>query len=76
MEALRIEKTDLSQIEFAVRCGIPHRTYQRWIYGDTDARPTMPQLKAMSRLLGIKSIEDLPDDFGPPVRSQPIEEEE
>lgn len=64
LENLRIERTDLSQTEFAVRCGIPLRTYQRWISGETEARPTPRQWKAMMSLLRI-SVEQVPDDFGP-----------
>ena len=66
IEALRIEKTKLSQVEFAVRCGIPLRTYQRWVSGETESRPNLVQLKAICRELGIERVSDLPDTFGPP----------
>ncbi|MGB7519725.1 MAG: helix-turn-helix transcriptional regulator, partial [Spirulinaceae cyanobacterium] len=65
IEALRIKQTNLSQTEFAVKCGIPLRTYQRWIYGETEAKLTPTQWKAMIKLLDIQSFEDIPDDFGP-----------
>lgn len=65
METLRIERTQLSQAEFAVQCGIPLRTYQRWISGETEAKPTPRQWKAMMQLLHIESALDIPDDFGP-----------
>lgn len=65
IETLRIERTQLSQAEFAVQCGIPLRTYQRWISGETEAKPTPRQWKAMMRLLKIESALEIPDDFGP-----------
>ena len=65
LEKLRIERTNLSQAEFAVLCGIPLRTYQRWVSGETEARPTPKQWKAMMTRLQI-SAEEMPDDFGPP----------
>lgn len=65
VEALRIERTNLNQDEFAGRCGIPRATYARWISGTTEARLTLPQIKAMCRELGIKTVEDLPDGFRP-----------
>ncbi len=67
LENLRIERTTLSQTEFAVRCGIPLRTYQRWISGETEARPTPRQWKAIMSLLRI-SVDEVPNDFGPPQR--------
>lgn len=65
LETLRIERTALSQEDFAKKCGIPWRTYQRWIYGETEGRLTLKQLKAMCRELNIESIGELPDDFAP-----------
>ena len=76
VEALRMARTDLTREQFVVYCGFGRGSYYRWITGKTDGKVTLPQLKEMARLLGIERIEDLPDDFGPPVRSQPIEEEE
>ena len=69
LETLRIERTTLSQMDFALRCGIPLRTYQRWISGDTEARLTPRQWKAMMQLLKIQSMDEIPDDFGPPRRT-------
>ena len=65
IEALRIERTKLSQAEFAVHCGIPLRTYQRWVSGATEAKPTPSQCQVMMRVLQIRSFEEVPDDFGP-----------
>ncbi len=65
IETLRIERTNLSQAEFAVQCGIPLRTYQRWIAGTTEAKLTPLQWKAVMQLLQIQSLEEIPDDFGP-----------
>lgn len=72
LENLRIERTDLSQTEFAVRCGIPLRTYQRWVSGETDAKLTPRQWKTIMSLLRI-SIEQIPDDFGPLSRQSQTE---
>ena len=65
VETLRIERTNLSQAEFAVQCGIPLRTYQRWIAGTTEAKLTPLQWKAIMQLLQIQSLDEIPDDFGP-----------
>ncbi|MEW6496804.1 MAG: helix-turn-helix transcriptional regulator [Cyanobacteriota bacterium] len=58
------ERAGLTQEELARRCGIPVRTYQRWETGETEARPSVRQIKALCRELKI-SIEDLPDEFAP-----------
>lgn len=63
IEALRIERTNLNQKEFAEACNIPLKTYQRWILGKTEARPNLVQLKALCEKLHIEKIKDLPDDF-------------
>ena len=76
LESLRLERTTLTQDEFAVACGIPRTTYQRWVSGKTSAKLTLPQLKAIARLLQIHSINELPDDFGPRDRSHSQEEVE
>ena len=65
VEVLRVERTPYNQDEFAVRCGIPRSTYQRWVSGTSEARPTLRQIKNMARLLGIERIEELPDSFSP-----------
>lgn len=62
LDNLRIEKTDLSQEEFAKRCSIPLRTYMRWISGETQAKLTPAQMKAVCRELKL-SVEEIPDDF-------------
>jgi transcriptional regulator with XRE-family HTH domain len=63
LDALRIERTSFTQEEFAKRCGIPLRTYVRWINGETQARPTPVQMKAICKELGISKVDDIPDDF-------------
>lgn len=69
LENLRLTKTELSQDELAFRCGIPRATYQRWISGQTEAKLTLSQLKALCRELKIEKIEDLPDNLGPAKKS-------
>ncbi len=68
-EALRIERTTLSQDELAMYSGIPRATYQRWIAGKTEAKLSIPQLKKLCQLLGIERLDELPDDFSPPSQS-------
>ncbi|NEQ30223.1 MAG: helix-turn-helix transcriptional regulator [Leptolyngbya sp. SIO4C5] len=63
IEELRIQRTDLSQAEFAVKCGIPLRTYQRWVSGQTEAKLTPQQWKTLMQLLKVESAEEIPDDF-------------
>jgi len=64
IEALRVERTQFSQAEFAVHCGVPLRTYQRWVSGETEAKLTPRQWKAMMQLLQI-SADEIPNDFSP-----------
>ena len=68
-EALRIERTTLTQDELAMYSGIPRSTYQRWLAGKTEAKLSIPQLKKLCQLLGIERIDELPDDFSPPSQS-------
>ncbi|MGP1386394.1 MAG: helix-turn-helix domain-containing protein [Thainema sp.] len=63
IEALRLERTELTQDELAVRCGIPRSTYQRWIAGKTEAKLSPLQFKALCRELGIERVEEIPDHF-------------
>jgi transcriptional regulator with XRE-family HTH domain len=58
------ERAGLTQEELARRSGIPLRTYQRWETGETAARPSIRQIKALCRELNIP-VEDLPDEFAP-----------
>jgi len=58
------DRLGLTQEELSRRCGIPLRTYVRWETGEATPRPTIPQVKALCRELGV-AIEELPDEFGP-----------
>ncbi len=69
LDTLRIEKTNYSQEEFAKRCGISLRTYMRWISGDTPARLTPAQTKAICRELNI-TVEEIPDDFSKEIKTK------
>lgn len=60
------EEVGLSQQELATRIGVAVATISRWERG-APAMLTVPQMKAMCRIFG-KSIEELPDEFGPPKR--------
>lgn len=59
------DRLGLTQEELSRRCGIPLRTYVRWETGEATPRPTIPQVKALCRELGV-AIDKLPDNFGPP----------
>ena len=63
LETLRIERTDFNQKDFAEACGIPLKTYQRWVSGETVGRPTLSQLKALCKNLNIEKVEELPNNF-------------
>ena len=63
LETLRIQRTEYTQEEFAKRCGIPLRTYMRWISGESKAKFTVQQLKSICKELKISKVEDIPDDF-------------
>jgi len=63
IEKLRIQRTNLSQAEFAVHCGIPLRTYQRWVTGATEAKLTPQQWKALMNVLKIESVSEIPKNF-------------
>lgn len=65
LETLRIERTSYTQEEFAKRCGIPLRTYMRWISGKTEAKLTIDQIKAVCKELDILKVEDIPNSFAP-----------
>jgi transcriptional regulator with XRE-family HTH domain len=70
IEALRLERTNLNQKEFAEACQIPLKTYQRWILGKTEARPNLVQLKSLCKQLMIEKVDELPDDFSEKYQSK------
>lgn len=61
------DELGMSQEELARHLGISSRTVSRWEAGDNVPTFTIPQIKALARLLDSKGkmIEDLPDHFGP-----------
>ncbi|MBH8564719.1 helix-turn-helix transcriptional regulator [Nostoc sp. CENA67] len=68
------EAAGLTQAELASR--IPDKSRKKtlsrqvisgWERGEYEPELTIPQVKALCRALG-KSLEDLPDDFGPPSK--------
>lgn len=63
IEALRIERTNLNQEDFAKACNIPLKTYQRWVLGKTEGRPNLVQLKSLCKQLKIEKVDELPNDF-------------
>ncbi|BAZ32358.1 XRE family transcriptional regulator [Cylindrospermum sp. NIES-4074] len=74
LKALRSD-LDMSQEEFGRSIGTTARTISRWEAGDSVPTFTIPQLKALDRLLKLKgkTIQDLPDDFGPSSQMQTAE---
>jgi putative transcriptional regulator len=67
LRSLRLE-LDMSQEEFGRSIGTTARTISRWEAGDSIPTFTVTQMKALDRLLRSKgkTIQDLPDNFGPP----------
>lgn len=63
LEQLRIERTKLNLRDFLKAVGIADKTYRRWIAGDTTAKLTVSQFKALYKTLNFKSIDEIPDDF-------------
>jgi putative transcriptional regulator len=70
------EEAGLTQAELAKQ--IPDKTrtknlnqsvISRWESGEDEPELTVVQMKALCRALG-KSLEELPDDFGPPRQSK------
>lgn len=76
LKALRSE-LDMSQEEFGRSIGTTARTISRWEAGDSVPTFTIAQLKALDRLLKLKgkTIQDLPDYFGPSSQMQTAESE-
>lgn len=61
------EEAGLSQEGLARIIGVAGATISRWERGASPAMMSVPQMKALCKVLG-KSIEELPDEFGPPKR--------
>jgi len=59
------EEAGLSQEGLARIIGVASATISRWERGASPAMMSVPQMKALCRVFG-KSIEELPDEFGPP----------
>lgn len=62
------EEAGLSQQALSHRIGVAVTTISRWERGESVAMLTVPQMKALCQVFG-KSVEELPDEFGPPKRS-------
>ena len=62
-QTLITERTNLNLTKFLKVVGIPHKTWRRWVTGETTAKLTLPQIKAICKTLKFESIDDLPDDF-------------
>ena len=63
LERLRLERTDLNLRDFLKAVGIADKTYRRWLAGDTTAKLTVSQFKALYKTLKFQSIDEIPDDF-------------
>jgi DNA-binding XRE family transcriptional regulator len=61
------QRMDVTQKDIAEALNVSERTVWAWEKGRHEPRLTIPQTKALCRLLNV-SIEDLPDDFGPVTR--------
>jgi predicted transcriptional regulator len=69
-KALITERTDLNLTEFLKAVGIPHKTWRRWVTGETTAKLTLPQIKAICKTLNFKSVDELPNDFSEKYQSK------
>ena len=65
--ALRIE-AGLTQKQIADGLGVSEQTVRNWEQGKHPPRLTIPQVKKLCSLLH-KSLDELPDNFGPPESS-------
>lgn len=52
---------------------LTQQAISRWESGEDEPELTVVQMKALCRALG-KSLEELPDDFGPSQRSPQVED--
>ena len=59
------EAAELTQKDVAEALGVSIQTIRNWEHGKAIPHLTIPQMKTLCRLVS-KSIEDLPDTFGPP----------
>lgn len=69
------DELDISQEEFGRLIGTTARTVSRWEAGDSVPTFTIPQMKALDRLLRSigKSIQEVPDNFSPLNRQSQLE---
>ena len=63
IEQLRVERTNLNLKDFLEVVGIADKTYRRWLAGDTTAKLTVSQFKALYKVLKFEDIDEIPDDF-------------
>ena len=59
------EAAELTQRDVAEALSVSIQTVRNWEHGKATPHLTIVQMKILCRLVG-KSIEDLPDSFGPP----------
>lgn len=73
----RREELGLTQRDVAIAVGATVQTISNWEIGRyKEAKFTLRQVKNLCQVLGW-SVQDLPDDFGPPKQpTQPVEQEE
>lgn len=58
------KELDLTQKQIADALDVTEQTVRNWEQGKSIPRLTIPQMKTLCRLLQ-RSIEDVPDNFGP-----------
>ena len=63
MEHLVKNRSGLDLMVFLKQLEIPHKTWRRWVLGETTAKFTLHQIKEMAKLLDLSSFDELPDDF-------------
>lgn len=62
------QELNLTQKQIADELGVTEQTVRNWEQGKVSPKLTIPQMKVLCRLLQ-RSIEDVPDDLGPFLKS-------
>lgn len=59
------QEAGITQKDVALALGVTIQSVRNWEHGKSEPKLTIPQVKILCRLVS-RSIEELPDTFGPP----------
>ncbi len=62
------QTAEVTQKQLAIALGVTEQTVRNWEQGTSVPRLTIPQTKALCRMLRL-SLDDMPDCFGPQQES-------